>query len=124
MAALRFQIGDIVRGLHVYGDFNTGRVCRLPADDDSLYRVEVGDVPDGDGGVDVGCFFEAEGEQLELVVAAEMDVAGPEAVEVEVRADGTVIWVNVDGICRFRACRVGRLTVTDHRSTTNREEHG
>jgi len=42
-----------------------------------------------------------------------LDFTAPESVEIEVRADGTVVWVNIDGICRLRACRMKSLRLTD-----------
>ena len=43
------------------------------------------------------------------------DLAGAEHVEVLVREDGQTVWVNVDGICRLRVCRVKKLKINDHR---------
>jgi len=44
-----------------------------------------------------------------------LDVAAPEVVQVVVKDDGKVIWVNVDGVCLFRACRVEKLIIDDQR---------
>lgn len=44
-----------------------------------------------------------------------VDISEPEAVQIQIRADGKVIWINVDGICRFRACRIKELEITDER---------
>lgn len=45
-----------------------------------------------------------------------VDVTGPEQVEVLIRNDGKVIWINVDGVCRLRCCRiVNPITITDER---------
>lgn len=44
-----------------------------------------------------------------------MDLTAPEHVEVVIREDSQVVWVNVDGIARFRACRIGHLSVEDNR---------
>lgn len=39
-----------------------------------------------------------------------LDITKPEhGVEVQIREDGAVVWVNVDGICRFRACQIHYL---------------
>ena len=35
-----------------------------------------------------------------------VDVNAPIVVDVEISADGKVIWVNVDGICRLRCCQM------------------
>jgi hypothetical protein len=51
-----------------------------------------------------------------ITYAGEMlDVTEPYVVEVQIRGDSTVVWVNVNGICLFRACRIGTLIVTDER---------
>ena len=36
-------------------------------------------------------------------------------VEISIRDDGRVIWVNVDGVCRLRCCRIEKLVVDDRR---------
>lgn len=48
-----------------------------------------------------------------------VDIAAPSIVEVQVRADGKVLWVNVDGICRFRCCRIETIIVNDERESLN-----
>ena len=45
-----------------------------------------------------------------------VDVTAPEVVEVSIRDDGKVVWVNVDGICRFRACQIKTVIVEDRRN--------
>lgn len=52
-----------------------------------------------------------------------LDITAPKAgVEVLVRDDGSVLWVNVDGICRLRICRIGdnQLVITDERVHHNK----
>ena len=49
-----------------------------------------------------------------------LDVTGAEAVEFLVRRDGSVVWVNVDGRCLLRVCRIENVVVNDERG--NREE--
>jgi Lon protease-like protein len=44
------------------------------------------------------------------------DITGAAIVEVRVRADGRVLWVNVDGICRLRVCQIDQIEVEDERS--------
>jgi hypothetical protein len=44
-----------------------------------------------------------------------IDITQPEFLEVIVRYDGKVVWINVDGICRFRACRLNHLEINDGR---------
>ena len=43
------------------------------------------------------------------------DITGAKVVEVEIRNDGKVVWLNVDGITRTRVCRVDQLVITDNR---------
>ena len=49
-----------------------------------------------------------------------LDVTAPIHVEIVIRSDGTVIWVNIDGICRLRACRITKLTLNDERTPAER----
>jgi hypothetical protein len=47
-----------------------------------------------------------------------IDITNPDhRVEIQIRGDGQVIWVNVDGICRLRICQIepDRLKVIDER---------
>ena len=52
---------------------------------------------------------------LNQIIAAEqldikmLDISTPECVEILVRKDKKVIWINVDGICTFRASRIKQL---------------
>ena len=48
-------------------------------------------------------------------IGAQMDITGASDVSIQVRADGKVIWVNVDGVCKLRVCRIDRLVVEDNR---------
>ena len=43
------------------------------------------------------------------------DITAPEEVEILIRQDGTVIWVNINGMCALRACQIKRLVVEDMR---------
>jgi hypothetical protein len=52
-----------------------------------------------------------------------VDVTAPQVVEISIRYDGKVVWVNVDGICRFRSCQIGTLILEDKRNEEpDREE--
>jgi len=52
-----------------------------------------------------------------IVVTKEMqDITAPEIVEILIRNDGLVIWVNVDSVCRFRACKIKSLVLNDDRN--------
>lgn len=47
-----------------------------------------------------------------------LDLTAPDhGVEVLVRNDGKVLWVNVDGICRLRICQIPELLLNDERET-------
>lgn len=45
-----------------------------------------------------------------------LDITGADAVEVEVKRDGKVLWVNVCGICRLRVCQIDdEIVIRDKR---------
>jgi hypothetical protein len=46
----------------------------------------------------------------QLMYAA-VDITAPRNVEIKVREDGSVIWVNVDGVCVLRVCQIPHLQV-------------
>lgn len=48
------------------------------------------------------------------------DITAPKVVQIEIRNDGSVLWVNVDGKCALRCCRIGELTIKDNRPKTKR----
>lgn len=52
---------------------------------------------------------------VEKLLEKSIDVTGAEYCEIRIRDDGTVIWVNVDGICVCRICRIENLSVVDDR---------
>ena len=41
------------------------------------------------------------------------DIIAPEHVEVVIDKKRKTIWINVDGVCRLRACRCGTISVLD-----------
>lgn len=45
----------------------------------------------------------------------QLDFHDSKIVEIVVRDDSRVVWVNVDGVCRLRVCRIEKLVVTDQR---------
>ena len=51
--------------------------------------------------------------EVDIADIAEMlDITAPKhGVDIEWREDGTVIWVNVDGICRLRICQIPQLWI-------------
>lgn len=62
---------------------------------------------------DVNCSVQPMLETLHLLAAAAVDITAPEHVEIraEKRANGHVLWINVNGICSLRVCRIANLTV-------------
>ncbi len=52
----------------------------------------------------------------ELIASNALDITAPQhEVSIEIRNDGTVIWINVDGICALRICRIPALKIEDGR---------
>jgi hypothetical protein len=41
-----------------------------------------------------------------------LDITEPEVVEIVVRKDKKVVWVNTESGCVLRACRIKTLTIT------------
>lgn len=50
------------------------------------------------------------------------DVTNPELVDIRISGDGKVLWVNVDGICRLRACQIKVLKIYDERPKRKKGE--
>lgn len=50
-----------------------------------------------------------------------IDITEPEVVQVDIKSDGKVIWINVNGICMFRACRIKNLEINDGRKINGEE---
>ncbi len=48
-----------------------------------------------------------------------LDITEPQIVEILIRRDGKVLWVNIDGMCVFRACRIKTLSIVDERKTND-----
>ena len=48
-------------------------------------------------------------------VLTSLDLVNPEYVEIIVGIDNKTIWVNVEGVCRFRARRIESLSIVDER---------
>jgi hypothetical protein len=45
-----------------------------------------------------------------------IDVTGATHVEFQIRYDGAVIWLNVDGVCLVRICRIEKpIQIIDER---------
>jgi len=43
------------------------------------------------------------------------DITAPKAVQIQISADSKILWVNVDGECVLRCCKIGVLEVEDNR---------
>lgn len=51
-----------------------------------------------------------------------VDINAPEDVQIEVRYDGSVVWIHVDGITRLRICRIKHpVEIVDHRPRRRRK---
>lgn len=56
------------------------------------------------------------GDQFDPPNPKAQDITGSEGVEVKVRNDGTVLWVNtIEGGCVLRICRIKEIVVEDER---------
>jgi hypothetical protein len=42
------------------------------------------------------------------------DITGAKAVQVQIRADRRVLWINVDGLCALRICQIDQLEIEDN----------
>lgn len=45
-----------------------------------------------------------------------VEVRAPANVEVVINHDATTIWVNIEGKCLLRACKISKLTILDDRA--------
>lgn len=48
----------------------------------------------------------------DLLRGRQLDITGPEVVEIQIDWNRKVLWVNVNGVCAFRACKIGHLEYT------------
>lgn len=46
-----------------------------------------------------------------------LDVFDAQEVEVAIRSDGRVLWINIDGRCRIRVLRPKNIAIDDRRLT-------
>jgi len=44
-----------------------------------------------------------------------LDILGSQCVQVEIRSDGTVLWVNNENGCILRICQIKCIEVIDNR---------
>lgn len=53
---------------------------------------------------------------FEQLVDTGLDVTNPETVEIVIRPDKKVVWINVNGVCLLRCCQIQKLDVNDGRT--------
>lgn len=51
-----------------------------------------------------------------------IDVTGPEFVQILIREDGETIWVNTEDGCLLRICRIENLVIEDQRPLAELKE--
>ena len=51
----------------------------------------------------------------EEILDKQINITGPDIVEIAIREDGKVIWINVDGVCACRICQIKELVYVDDR---------
>jgi len=49
-----------------------------------------------------------------------LDINTPEHCEIEIREDGKVVWISIDGLTKVRICRIKNLYITDNRPERKR----
>lgn len=54
---------------------------------------------------------ETTSESLQKIIDAQIDVTGAKHVEILSNKDGSVVWVNVNGICLLRICQIKELSM-------------
>ena len=52
-------------------------------------------------------------DKLLVVVKELQECVAPQIIQVMINKSRTHLWVNVDGVCRLRACRCGTISVLD-----------
>ena len=52
---------------------------------------------------------------VEELMDAHLDITAPACVDIQIKENGRVIWVNVNGVCILRICRIPCLEVQDNR---------
>lgn len=49
-----------------------------------------------------------------------LDITAPEGtVQIQIRSDGKVLWINIEGKCVLRACQIERIDIIDERKHSN-----
>lgn len=52
---------------------------------------------------------------MEATIGQMVDVINPKSLEIDINSSGTHIWINIDGVCRFRILKPEVLKITDER---------
>jgi hypothetical protein len=52
-----------------------------------------------------------------------LDLTDFDTVEILIRRDGKVVWINTERGCLFRVCRIRTLYVTDERNSPAPPDH-
>jgi hypothetical protein len=52
---------------------------------------------------------------------ATVDITAPECVEIIIKNDGKVVWINTENGCQFRACQIKVLEVKDERKVEDEQ---
>jgi hypothetical protein len=60
----------------------------------------------------------------QVMVDTLVDITAPQNVEIKIRSDGKVVWINIDGVCRLRACQVPKIDIIDARPLMDSDEAG
>jgi hypothetical protein len=51
------------------------------------------------------------------IIGPQLDITAPlHAVQIQIKHNSSVVWVNVDGVLRLRICRIPKLEIEDSRN--------
>lgn len=42
-----------------------------------------------------------------------LDITMPDHLEIKIDKRRHVVWINIDGVCVLRACRIGKIEITE-----------
>jgi hypothetical protein len=54
---------------------------------------------------------------MDITETRMLDIAEPEHVGVEIREDGKVLWVHVNGVTVLRICRISHLQIINYHNS-------
>lgn len=67
----------------------------------------------------VNCLGKDIEDTVDDLLAAALDVTAPQHIDITIDEHAKVVWINVNGVCLLRACRISRLDLSDgHTSST------